>query len=93
MEGFDAVYTVDELAKLFKCSPNAVRSMEDNGTLHRLPNLPGVKFSGLEVAQYLGKDFKSEKLELENKKLRKMVADLQERLTRVMVVAQGGKIS
>lgn len=89
---FDAVYTTEEVAKLFKCSPNAVRSMEDNGTLHRLPNIPGVKFSGVEVAQYLGKDYKSQRLEMENKQLRKQVASLQERLTRIMTVAQGGGI-
>lgn len=92
MESFDAVYTVEELAKLFKCSANSIRTMEDNGTLHRLPNIPGVKFSGVEVAQYLGKDYKSQMLEAENKKLRKQVASLQERLTRVMVIAQGGGV-
>ena len=89
---FDAVYTTEEVAKLFKCSPNAVRSMEDNGTLHRLPGVPGVKFSGVEGAQKLGKDYKALKLETENKQLRKQVASLQERLTRIMTVAQGGGI-
>ena len=92
MEGFDAVYTVEELAKLFKCSPNSIRTMEDNGTLHRLPNIPGVKFSGVEVAQYLGKDYKTLKLETENKKLRREIADLRERITRMMVIAQGGGV-
>lgn len=92
METFDAVYTTDEVAKLLKCSQNAVRSMEDNGTLHRLPNVPGVKFSGLEVAQLLGKDYKTLKLESEVKQLRRQVASLQERLTRIMTVAQGGGI-
>lgn len=92
MEGFDAVYTVDELAKMFKCSPNSIRTMEDNGTLHRLPNIPGVKFSGLEVAQYLGKDFKSQRLEMENKSLKKRVQELEKRIATMMVVAQGGKV-
>lgn len=89
---FDMVYTTDEVAKLLKCSQNAVRSMEDNGILHRLPNVPGVKFSGLEVAQLLGKDYKTLKLETENRQLRKQVAGLQERLMRIMTVAQGGGI-
>ena len=92
MESFDAVYTVEELAKMFKCSANSIRTMEDNGTLHRLPNIPGVKFSGVEVAQYLGKDYKSQRLEIENKQLRREVANLRERLTRIMTVAQGGGI-
>ena len=89
---YDFVYTTDEVAKLLKCSQNAVRSMEDNGTLHRLPNVPGVKFSGLEVAQLLGKDYKTLKLESEVKQLRREVANLRERLTRIMTVAQGGGI-
>lgn len=92
MESFDAVYTTEEIAQIFKCSPNAVRSMEDKGELHRLPGVPGVKFSGVEVAQKLGKDYKSLKLEMEVKQLRKQVAGLQERLTRIMAVAQGGGI-
>ena len=89
---FDAVYTVEELAKMFKCSPNSIRTMEDNGTLHRLPNIPGVKFSGVEVAQYLGKDYKSLKLEMENKSLKKRVQELERRIAMMMVVAQGGKV-
>ena len=89
---FDMVYTTDEVAKLFKCSANAVRSMEDRGELHRLPGVPGVKFSGVEVAQKLGKDYKSQRLEIENKQLRREVANLRERLTRIMTVAQGGGI-
>ena len=89
---FDAVYTTEEVAKLFKCSPNAVRSMEDNGTLHRLPGVPGVKFSGVEVAQKLGKDYKSLKLEMENKTLKKRVQELERRITTMMVIAQGGGI-
>ena len=89
---FDAVYTTEEVAKLFKCSPNAVRSMEDNGTLHRLPGVPGVKFSGVEVAQKLGKDYKALKLEMENKSLKKRVQELERRIAMMMVVAQGGKV-
>ena len=89
---FDAVYTVEELAKLFKCSANSIRTMEDNGILHRLPNIPGVKFSGVEVAQYLGKDYKSLKLEMENKSLKKRVQELERRIAMMMVVAQGGKV-
>lgn len=92
MDVYDAVYTVEELAKLFKCSANSIRTMEDNGKLHRLPNIPGVKYSGVEVAQYLGKDYKSQRLEVENKQLRREVANLRERLTRVMVIAQGGGV-
>lgn len=89
---FDMVYTTDEVAKLLKCSQNAVRTMEDNGTLHRLAGVPGVKFSGLEVAQLLGKDYKTLKLETENKTLKKRVQELERRITTMMVIAQGGGI-
>ena len=89
---FDAVYTTEEIAQMFKCSPNAVRSMEDRGELHRLQGVPGVKFSGVEVAQKLGKDYNLLKLEAENKKLRKMVKDRDERLMRIGVIVQGGGI-
>jgi hypothetical protein len=92
MEGFDAVYTTEEIAQIFKCSPNAVRSMEDRGELHRLPGVPGVKFSGVEVAQKLGKDYKALKLEMENKTLKKRVQELERRITTMMVIAQGGGI-
>ena len=89
---FDAVYTTEEVAQIFKCSPNAVRSMEDRGELHRLPGVPGVKFSGVEVAQKLGKDYKALKLEMENKTLKKRVQELERRITTMMVIAQGGGI-
>ena len=89
---FDAVYTTEEIAQIFKCSPNAVRSMEDRGELHRLPGVPGVKFSGVEVAQKLGKDYKALKLEMENKTLKKRVQELERRITTMMVIAQGGGI-
>ena len=92
MESFDAVYTTDEVAELFQCHPNAVRSMEDKGILHRLPYVPGVKFSGVEVAQLLGKDYKSQKLETENKQLRKRISDLEERMARIMILIQGGRV-
>ena len=92
MDVFDAVYTVEELAKLFKCSANSIRTMEDNGKLHRLPNIPGVKYSGVEVAQYLGKDYRSQQLEVKNKALEKRVKDLEERLTRIMITCQGGRV-
>lgn len=92
MESFDAVYTTEEIAQIFKCSPNAVRSMEDRGELHRLPGVPGVKFSGVEVAQKLGKDYKALKLEMENKTLKKRVQELERRIATMMVIAQGGGI-
>ena len=94
MESFDAVYTTEEVAKILKCSPNAVRSMEDNGTLHRLVNVPGVKFSGIEVARLLGKDFKYQDLLAKYNRMEKQLKDYQERLLRIgILVNGGGKIS
>ena len=66
---YDFVYTTEEVAQLLKCHPNAVRGMEDKGDLHRLPHVPGVKFSGLEVARLRGDDPGYAKLLAENKHL------------------------
>lgn len=91
MESFDAVYTVDEVAKLFKCSPNAVRSMEDRGLLHRLPTVPGVKYSGAEVAKHFGKDRKYEELLAKCNRQEKLIKDYQTRMARIGILTNMGE--
>ena len=96
----DAVFTTKELAARWKCHENTIRQMEEEGRLHRL-SIPGVRFSADEVTQLecLGRDaqgltaWERRKMELEIKDLKRQVKTLQERLTRVMVIAQGGGIS
>ena len=52
------MYGVNELAERWGLSANSVRQMEADGKLHRLPDVPGVKFSAAEVHQIesIGKD-------------------------------------
>ncbi len=45
------VYSVNELAERWSMSPSSIRAMEQDGKLHRLPDLPGVRFSAVEVYQ------------------------------------------
>jgi len=87
---FDWVYTTEEVATILKCHPNAVRSMEDKGILHRLPYVPGVKFSGLEIAQLIGKDYNLLKLQNEVKALRNENKDLKDRMARIGILTNMG---
>lgn len=96
----DTVYTTKELAARWKCHENAIRQKEYDGLLHRLSNLPGVKYSAKEVLELeaLPPDvarhtaYEWEKKEMENKSLRKRVKDLEERITRIMITCQGGGV-
>lgn len=99
-EELDTVFTVKELALRWKCHENAVRQKEYDGLLHRLTNLPGVKYSAKEVLQLeaLPPDVEThtawewENKERENKTLRKRVRELEERITRIMITCQGGGV-
>ena len=99
-EELDAVYTVKELAERWKCHENAIRDRENMGLLHRLINLPGVKYSGKEVAQLeaLGPDVEAHsawawaQMERTNKMLEKENKDLRERITQMVVIGQGGGV-
>ena len=45
------IYSVNELAEHWGMHPSTVRQMESEGKLHRLPDIPGVRFSAAEVLQ------------------------------------------
>ena len=45
------IYSVNELAERWGIHPSTVRQMENEGKLHRLPDIPGVRFSAAEVLQ------------------------------------------
>ena len=97
----DAVYTVKELAERWKCHENAVRDRENMGLLHRLTNLPGVKYSGKEVAQLeaLGPDVEAHsawawaQMEKENRMMKQQIKDLQNRIASIVLIGNGGRIS
>lgn len=94
------IYSVNELAERWGLHPSSVREMERDGKLHRLPDIPGVRFSAAEVLQLesVGLDAKAmsawerRNLEAEIRELKQQVQDLQGRLLRAQQVLQGGAV-
>ena len=94
------IYSVNELAERWGLAPASIRRMEQEGTLHRLPDIPGVRFSAAEVLQLesIGLDAKAmsawerRNLESEIHDLKQQVQDLQGRLLRAQQVLQGGAV-
>ena len=92
------IFSVNELAERWGMHPSTVREMERDGKLHRLPEIPGVRFSAAEVLQLesVGLDARAmsawerRNLEAEIKDLKGQVKNLQERLLRAQQVLQGG---
>ena len=92
------LYSVNELAERWGMHPSTVREMERDGKLHRLPEIPGVRFSAAEVLQLesVGLDARAmsawerRNLEAEIQDLKGQVKNLQERLLRAQQVLQGG---
>ena len=92
------IYSVNELAERWGLHPSSVRQMENEGKLHRLPDIPGVRFSAAEVLQLesVGLDARAmsawerRNLEAEIQDLKGQVKNLQERLLRAQQVLQGG---
>ena len=92
------IYSVNELAERWGMHPSTVREMERDGKLHRLPDIPGVRFSAAEVLQLesIGLDARAmsawerRNLEAEIQDLKGQVKNLQERLLRAQQVLQGG---
>ena len=91
------LYSPNELAERWGLTPTTIRAMERDGKLHRLPDMPGVKYSAAEVAQLetLGKEAKGltawERRQMKERisELEEKVTELQERLKKVQAVAQG----
>lgn len=50
------VYTVSDVAKLFKCTETSVYNMRNQGILHQIKGLTGVRFSKQEVESLIGLD-------------------------------------
>ena len=92
------IFSVNELAERWGMHPSTVRQMESEGKLHRLPDIPGVRFSAAEVLQLesVGLDARAmsawerRNLEAEIQDLKGQVKNLQERLLRAQQVLQGG---
>ena len=90
------IYSVNELAERWGLHPSSVREMERDGKLHRLPDIPGVRFSAAEVLQLesIGKDAKAmsawerQQLEAENRELKETIARYQKKFTDMMMILQ-----
>ena len=50
------VYTVSDVAKLFKCTETSVYNMRNQGILHQIKGVAGVRFSKKEVESLIGLD-------------------------------------
>ena len=94
------VYGVNELAERWNLSPNTIRSMEQEGKLHRLPDLPGVRVSAVEVYQLenVGREvepltpYERRRLEDKIQDLEDLVSQYQLKLMEVMKIAGGVKV-
>ena len=94
------VINLEMLAKRWGCSPNSIRNMEHDGLLHRLPDLPGARYSMAEVVQLesLGPAAKGmtawerRQKDEEIRNLKEQVQDLQGRLLKAQQVLQGGVV-
>lgn len=70
------VYTVSDVAKLFKCTETSVYNMRNQGILHQIKGVAGVRFSKKEVESLIGLD--DEYTPMAYRKLKAEVERLQE---------------
>ena len=69
------VYTVSDVAKLFKCTETSVYNMRNQGILHQIKGVAGVRFSKKEVESLVGLD--DEYTQMAYRKLKVEVDSLQ----------------
>ena len=90
------VYGVNELAERWGLSPRSIRQMEQDGKIHRLPDMPGVKYSAAEVFQLesIGRDvapmtaWERKKLEAEIRMKDEIIAKYEKKMTEMMMILQ-----
>lgn len=88
------IYSVNELAERWGLHPSSVREMERDGKLHRLPDIPGVRFSAAEVLQLesVGLDAKAmsawerKRLEMELREKDAIIAGLRKKIADIMAI-------
>lgn len=88
------IYSVNELAERWGLHPSSVREMEKDGKLHRLPDIPGVRFSAAEVLQLesIGLDAKAmsawerHQLEMELREKDAIIAGLRKKIADIMAI-------
>ena len=94
------VYTVSDVAKLLKCKETSVYNMRNQGILHQLKGVAGVRFSKKEVESLVGLDdeytpmayrklkAEAERLQEENNKLKMGI----KKITSQMLVIVGEEL-
>ena len=90
------IFSVNELAERWGLSPSSVRQMEADGKLHRLPDIPGVRFSAAEVLQLesVGLDTRAmsawerRNLEAEIRMKDDIIARYEKKMTEMMMILQ-----
>ena len=90
------LYSVNELAERWGYAPDTIRRMENEGILHRVLGLPGVKFSAAEVHQLesIGLDAKAmsawerRNLEAQIRERDEIIARYQKKFTDMMMILQ-----
>ena len=88
------IYSVNELAERWGLHPSSVREMERDGKLHRLPDMPGVRFSAAEVHQLesIGPEAKAltawerKRLEMELREKDAIIAGLRKKIADIMAI-------
>lgn len=88
------LYSVNELAERWGYAPDTIRRMENEGTLHRVLGLPGVKFSAAEVHQLesIGPEAKAltawerKRLEMELREKDAIIAGLRKKIADIMAI-------
>ena len=94
-------FSVAELVDRWGISDQSIRAMERDGRLHRLTDMPGVRFSAAEVQvrETNGLDaepmsvYERQQKDAEIKKLRKMLKERDEVIFRIgILAAQGGGV-
>ena len=91
------VFTTEELCERWGLSRSAIRTLEIDGKLHRLINMPGVRYSAQEVVQLesLDEDTKGltawerHKLTQENNEMREELNKLRQAMADIAQLARG----
>ena len=93
------VYSVQELADRWGLTPQNIRTMELEGKLHRLPELPGERYAAREVYQLENRggdaqpltSYERKRLEDRIQQLEKLLRDYQDKLIELMRIAGNAK--
>jgi len=92
------LYSPNELAERWGVTPRSIRQMEIEGKLHRIPDMPGVKYSIAEIEwrEVFGLDtevtshWEFQKVKEENAELKRRLDEFEKRNLMAQQVLRGG---